>query len=244
VSRVAVTREDGTNAGRFDWAKAARWSDLDVISNGGSGGAGAGEAVMLTAGGRWVMEHWTHWQGQSNRYEWITADEAHHWLLRNGANEAVVEYFSDLPDEVDLGGRPPIGGAAFVRLGDHLPAIDEFAARAGLKRAAAVRRLAAIGLRAVTLPPGMKPIVIECNVVTGRIEVDGTDDWADRDARWDFIVDRCSGASALGVTVEPWGENEFSMERATQAVRDLGYTIGEWEGESGGTWKTVVTGRA
>lgn len=149
MSRVAVTRQDGTPAGRFDWAKASRWSDLDAVNGNGSGGAGAGEAVMLTAGGRWVLEHWTHWQGQSNRYEWITAGEAHEWLLRNGATEAVVAYFSDLPDEVDLGGRPAIGGKASISLGDDLLSrITVYAAGRGISRAEAVRQFSEAGLAA------------------------------------------------------------------------------------------------
>jgi hypothetical protein len=205
------------------------------------------ECLYRTKGGKWVRNNnATRYMGGPNTFEFLADDEARDWLLRSECNdEAIERFFGDVAEEEDRRpGRPTIGEPVGVRLGDHLPAIDEFAARAGLKRAAAVRRLAAIGLRAVTLPPGMQPIVVECNVVTGRIEIDGTDDWADRDARWEFIVDRCSGASALGVTVEPWGENEFSMERAGQAVRDLGYTIGEWEGEAGGTWRAVVTGRA
>lgn len=244
MSRVAVTTEDGRYAGHFDWDKAGRWSDRDVITGDGSGGAGVGEAVMLTAGGKWALEHWTNWQGQSNRYHWINAEEAHAWLLRNGENEAVEEYFGDQPEEINLGGRPAIGGEALVRLGELRAPIDEYAARAELSRAAAVRRLAGFGLATVTLPVGMKPIVIECDVVTGRIEMDDAS-WADGDARWGFIADPFgSGANVMGTEVEPWGMDEFGMERATEAVRALGYTISEWEGEPGGTWKAIVTGRA
>lgn len=140
MARVAVTNEDGTHAGHFDWAKASRWSDRDVNGN-GSGGAGRGEAVMLTAGGQWALEHWTIWQGQVNTYQWITPDEAHAWLLRNRDTEAVDEHFGDQPDEVDLGGRPPIGKPVLVRLGDQAGKVEAYAARHGLSRAEAVRRL-------------------------------------------------------------------------------------------------------
>jgi hypothetical protein len=141
MSRVAVTTQGGQYAGHFDWDKAARWSDRDAISGNGSGGPGAGEAVMLTAGGKWVIEHWTNWQGQSNRYHWITPEDAKAWLLRNGEDDAVAEYFGDRPEETDLGGRPAIGGAVHVRLGAQIDKVDAYAARHGVSRAEAVRRI-------------------------------------------------------------------------------------------------------
>ena len=141
MSRVAVTTEDGRNAGHFDWDKAGRWSDRDVNGN-GSGGAGRGEAVMLTAGGKWVLEHWTYWQGQRCSYEWITAEEAHAWLLRNGETEAVEEYFGDQPEEVDRrAGRPEIGGRVTISLGTgNLGRVDAWAQAEGISRAEWVRR--------------------------------------------------------------------------------------------------------
>jgi len=149
MARVAVTDEDGRYAGHFDWSKAGRWSDLDPVSGNGSGGAGRGEAVMLTAGGKWVLEYWTHWQGQSDRYRWITAEDAEAWLLRNGEDEAITEHFGDEPEEVDRrAGRPEIGGAVHVRLGELLPAVDAYAAERGLNRAEAVRELTGAGIKA------------------------------------------------------------------------------------------------
>jgi hypothetical protein len=247
MSRVVVTTEDGRYAGRFDWAKAGRWSDRDVNNN-GSGGAGRGEAVMLTAGGKWVLEHWTNRQGQRNAYEWITAEDAQAWLIRNGETEAVEEYFGDEPDEVDRRvGRPEIGGRVTLALGaDLLPAVDKFAARSGTSRAAAARRLAALGLSIVNPPEGMKPIVVTCDVVSGSIEIDPVE-WVGDDARWHFVESPdIFGASDLGTDVEPWGEDEFGMERATAAVRDLGYTIGEWSQDEMNDqfWRATVTGRA
>lgn len=242
---TVVTTEDGRYAGRFDWTKADRWSDKDPVSGNGSGGTGRGEAVMRTAGGRWVLESWTNWQGERNTYRWITPEQAQEWLLLNGEHRAVGQYFGDQPGEEDRrAGRPGIGGAVHVRLGDLLPAVDEFAVRAGLNRAAAVRRLAGFGLSVVTLTPGMKPVVVECNVVTGRIEI-STEDWDDDDARWNFVADPfMTGANALGTTLDPWGEDELGMDRATEAVRDLGYTVSEWTETYGETWQAIITGRA
>lgn len=140
MSRVAVT-EDGQYAGHFDWGKAGRWSDRDVNGN-GSGGAGYGEAVMLTAGGKWVLEHWTLMQGVRNTYEWITAEEAQAWLIRHGAHEVVEEYFGDEPDEVDRrAGRPEIGGRVTLALGTgNLARVDAWAEAEGISRAEWVRR--------------------------------------------------------------------------------------------------------
>jgi hypothetical protein len=45
-------------------------------------------------------------------------------------------------------GRPPIGGAVHVRLGDLITRVDEYAARAGISRAGAVRELVGAGLAA------------------------------------------------------------------------------------------------
>lgn len=247
MARVIVTSEDGSYNGRFDWDKALRWSDIDVNNN-GSGGAGRGEAVMLTAGGRWVLEHWTFWADQRSTYKWIEAEDAQAWLIRSGEDAAVEEYFGDQPEEVDRrAGRPEIGGRVTIALGaDLLPAVDEFAARAGINRAAAVRRLAALGLGIVNPRTGMKPVVIGCDVVTGHIEID-TENWADDDARWRFVEDPdIFGENALGCQVEPWGEDEPGIARATEAVRDLGYTVGDWNRDelNDQSWHAVVTGRA
>lgn len=70
----------------------------------------------------------------------------------------------------------------------------------------------------------MSGIIITANVVTGRIEV-ATSHWADDDRRWNAIRTP-KGGTADAVTIEPWDEE--SMERATQAARDLGYTVTRW----------------
>lgn len=72
----------------------------------------------------------------------------------------------------------------------------------------------------------MSGIIITANVVTGRIEV-ATGHWADDDRRWNAIRTP-EGGIADAITVEPWGEDEESMERATQGARDLGYTVTRW----------------
>lgn len=129
-------------AGWFDWDKAARWSDADCNGN-GSGGAGRGQAVMLTAGGRWVLENWTRWQDENSRYEYITADEARDWLLRNNEDAAVAAHFGEIAEEEDRrGGRPEIGGAVHIRFGEDLLAkVDAYAKAHEISRPEAVRSL-------------------------------------------------------------------------------------------------------
>jgi hypothetical protein len=72
----------------------------------------------------------------------------------------------------------------------------------------------------------MNTITISANTVTGTIEVQ-TQDWTDDDPRW-AVLDRGTYL-AVATEVEPWGEGEFSMDKATEAVRDnLGLTVSDW----------------
>jgi hypothetical protein len=234
---------DPTSAERFDQGK--EWDGNNMIGT-VSGSQWIDEYLYRTKGGRWVRNtDSTRHMGGPDEYRFITDEEAKDWMLRSGnADEEIERFFGELPEETGPG-RPEVGGAVHVRLGETLAPVDEYAARIGLKRAAAVRRLVELGLKAVTLAPGMKPIVFECNVVTGTIAAD-TGDWSADDARWRFIESPdVPGMNDLGTSVEPWGEDECSMDRATQAVRDLGFTVGEWTEEAdGSTWQAVVTGRA
>lgn len=127
--------------GSFDYSKAEKWSDRDHNGN-GSGGTGAGQAVLRTAKGKWVLENWTLWQGQEDRYEYLTEDEAREWLLCNNFDEAVKEHFGDIEEEEDRRpGRPPVGKGGTLRLGDERAArADTRAAQEGITRAELIRR--------------------------------------------------------------------------------------------------------
>ena len=143
----AVTDEYGDNwnpqfVGWFDSETADRWSDADYNGD-GSGGSGRGQAVWHTSGGRWVLEHWSRWQGEGSRYEYIEPDQARDWLLRNDCDDAVRAHFGDIPEEEDRRpGRPTIGGNVQVRLGEEiLSDVDTYAASEGMTRAEAIRTL-------------------------------------------------------------------------------------------------------
>ncbi len=47
------------------------------------------ETLYLTKGGKWVLAGTSQWQGSQDRYEFISQDEAYHWLAFNGHDNAV-----------------------------------------------------------------------------------------------------------------------------------------------------------
>jgi hypothetical protein len=109
------------------------------------------EYLYRTKGGKWVRNHDAHrYMGGSDTYQFVTDAEARDWLLRSEANdEAVKRLFGDVADEEDRrAGRPEIGGAVHVRLGEALAKVDAYAAERKIKRADAVRLLAEGGLSA------------------------------------------------------------------------------------------------
>jgi hypothetical protein len=141
-TNIFADHDDRRITGWFDWdAIKGRWTDRDYNNN-GSHGTGRGEEVILTAGGKWVMNHWT-----ASTRVYMTADAARDWLLRNEEDAAVAKHFGEIPGEEDRRpGRPEIGEPVQVRLGDLLGAVDAFANAKGVKRAEAIRQLVSTGL--------------------------------------------------------------------------------------------------
>ncbi len=150
-TNIFADHDDRRIVGWFDWdAIKGRWSDRDYNGN-GSHGTGRGEEVILTAGGKWVMNHWTAWQGESSTRAYMMAGDARDWLLRNNEDTAVEAHFGEIPGEEDRReGRPEIGGLVQVRLGDELERVDGYAQAHGIKRAEAIRRLLGAGLAVAT----------------------------------------------------------------------------------------------
>lgn len=131
--------------GWYDSERAERWSDANHNGH-GAGGVGRGEAVVRTAQGRWVLQHWTAWQGESADHEYITADEAREWLIRNDEDDAVERWFGELPEEAGPG-RPEVGPRFQLRLPAEMTAeIDQRADGEGVSRAEMTRRLLAHAL--------------------------------------------------------------------------------------------------
>ena len=135
--------------GWFDSEKAERWDDMDPVDNSGSDGVGRGQALNRTAQGKWVLEHWSIWQGERSTYVYIEPDEAREWLLRHNEDAAAGRFFGELPEEEDQRlGRPPIGGGAtsFIPGTELLAKVGEYAQRNRMTRAEALRTLIALGL--------------------------------------------------------------------------------------------------
>jgi hypothetical protein len=84
-SRIVLT--DGT--GRYfdgakaqSWDEATRWNGNNHISR-ATGSQWEHERLYRTPAGIYVLHHWSQWQGSTESYEQISADEAAAWLSRN-----------------------------------------------------------------------------------------------------------------------------------------------------------------
>ena len=129
-------------AGWFDYDKAERWSDEDYNHN-GSGGTGRGQAVIRTAQGRWILQHWTLWQDEDSRHEYITDEAAREWLLRNDEDAAVAKYFGEIEEERGPG-RPKVGEqVCFTVSPEDLALIDNMAKQGGKGRSEVLRNAVA-----------------------------------------------------------------------------------------------------
>jgi len=160
MTRVNVYSKPGEYAGPCAGAELLGWFDTssaEIFEQGkewnGSNMVGVltgsewvDEYLYRTKGGRWVLNKDAHrYMNGPDTYEFITDAEAQDWLLRSEANdEAVTRYFGEIAEEEDrrAPGRPAIGTAVNVRLGDDLLAmVDQYAAERSISRAEAIRRL-------------------------------------------------------------------------------------------------------
>ncbi|KZS63109.1 ribbon-helix-helix domain-containing protein [Mycobacterium kansasii] len=135
-----------TLAGWFDddsaesFAEDTRWDGNNHISV-PTGSQWEHEHLFRTRGGRWVLHCWSQWQGSKPTYRFVSESRARDWLLANDHNGAATRLFG--PIEPERGpGRPEIGQAINVRLGDELLArVDERAAELGRSRSETIRTL-------------------------------------------------------------------------------------------------------
>jgi hypothetical protein len=105
--------------------------------------------LYRTSGGRWVLNSTSNWQGVQPTYVFLTDDEARQWLTVNGSDDEIAKYFAPLAEESGPAptGRPAVGPAINVRLGDDLLAtVDARADDEGVTRAEMIRRLVAAGI--------------------------------------------------------------------------------------------------
>ncbi len=129
--------------GWFDPAKAVEAVEEDTRWDGSNnvsihGGRWEHEKLYRTPGGRWVLNHWSQWEGGQDTYRFLGDQAAKQWLLVNGSDSVIEKYFGELAEEAGPG-RPEIGGVVNTRLGDLLPLLDVWAEENGMKRAEAIR---------------------------------------------------------------------------------------------------------
>ena len=100
MNRVALT--DGTNRwfnpdNTEKWEEETEWNGQNRISL-ATGSQWEHETLYRTKSGRWIVHHWSQWQGSTPSWKEITNNEAAQWLVRNGRepHEACEEEFAAL----------------------------------------------------------------------------------------------------------------------------------------------------
>ena len=56
------------------------------------------EALYYTKSGRFVLNHWSQWQGSRETYEEITAEDAAFWIIQNEFSD--LDFLEQLPEKV------------------------------------------------------------------------------------------------------------------------------------------------
>lgn len=153
--RIYVTDPDAHvgNVGFFTRESAQVW-DGDTRWDGSNNidinvGANRSQKLYRTAQGRWVLGTWSQWANEDDLYVYTDDTGARDWLLFNDHDDAAEKYFGDIEEERGPG-RPEVGSAVHVRLGDLVAQVDAWAKEHGVKsRADAIRQLVTTGLQHV-----------------------------------------------------------------------------------------------
>lgn len=109
------------------------------------------ERLFRTPGGRWVVYHWSRWEGHPDRHSFVSPEDAREWMIRAGLDSAEIERATGQAVEPERGpGQPRIGQQIKATLPD-----DQVAALTGMVErgeaaslADAVRQTIARGLTA------------------------------------------------------------------------------------------------
>ena len=148
--RISYADSEGQYVGHFDPEKAVSvgeervWDGSNHISR-ATGSRTEHEILYRTAGGRYVLNWWSQWQGTIERYTDTDATAAEQWLRKQDLHDVADAWFEAVEERSP--GRPEIGGRATVSLGeDLLPRIDLAAADSGITRAEWLRRTAEAAL--------------------------------------------------------------------------------------------------
>lgn len=151
MTRTNVTDPDtGELAGWFkldaatEYTENKRWDGNNMVSL-ATGAWYEHEMLYRTAAGRWVLHHWSQWQGTSPTCHYITEAQALDWMMRNEYTEDDIAVALGVEVEEERGpiGRPEIGPAFSVRFPtDLLEQVDAAARAAQMTRAGWLRMVA------------------------------------------------------------------------------------------------------
>jgi hypothetical protein len=133
-----------------DYREDSRWNGNSHIGiESGIDHRFGGEWLYRTQGGRWVRHRDTknYFHGPET-FEFIAAEAARDWLMRNDHDDVVAKHFGEIEEERGPG-RPEVGKPINVRLGDDLLLrVDAEADRRGKSRADTLRELVTSALQA------------------------------------------------------------------------------------------------
>ena len=152
MERINITETDDDYGvrvvGWFDYDKAERFTE-DTEWNGSNhisvntGSQWNHQMLLRTKQGRWVLMVCSDYQGTLPSFEFAGEQAAREWLILNKQDTAAERFFGEVEEERGPG-RPAIGEAINIRLGDELlTAVDARAAAAGKTRAETIRALVA-----------------------------------------------------------------------------------------------------
>lgn len=92
MTRTPLTDDSGR---WFDEGKATAfdeetdWNGSNHISK-ATGSQWEHERLYRTAGGRWVLNHWSNWQGSRETYREVGNTEAAVWMVQNGHDSPLL----------------------------------------------------------------------------------------------------------------------------------------------------------
>lgn len=92
--RRTVLDEDNNVVGHFDpdhaqaWEETTTWNGNNHISD-ATGSQWEHETLYKTTNGRYILLHWSQWQGSIPHYKLISEDAAGRWLMRCGYHDDV-----------------------------------------------------------------------------------------------------------------------------------------------------------
>lgn len=136
-----------TLIGWYDWDRAdryeadARWDGHNHIDI-NTGSQWDHQILLRTAQGRWVLHTWSQRQGRDDTNEFVDEEAARTWLIANGQDGVVQEWFGAAVEPERGPGRPEVGPAFSLRFPPALLArVDAVAAAEGTSRAAKIRQL-------------------------------------------------------------------------------------------------------